>query len=144
MKKDDTKQKKQKEMFTEQLKKTPIVQIVCERLEIGRTTYYRWKRQDVKFSEECNKAMEEGCALINDIAESQLISAMKDNNLTAVMYWLNHRHNIYKNKLEVTTKISDGKLSPEQEADINKAEKLLMPNSDSGEKRGQNAKKKIK
>jgi len=129
--------------IVEQLSRTPIVEIACQKIGIGRNSYYRWRRQSKKFASACDKAIEEGCAFINDLAESKLISAMKDDNLTAVMYWLNHRHNTYKNKLEVTTKISDGKLSPEQEADINKAEKLLMPNRDSGEKRGKNAKKEI-
>ena len=134
MKKDDTKQKKQKEMFIEQLRKTPIVQIVSERLEIGRTTFYRWKRQDAKFSEECDKAIEEGCALINDLAESQLISAMKQNNLTAVMYWLNHRHSVYKNKLEITNKHDDSKLTSEQAKSIKNAMVLSDLHGDRKEK----------
>ncbi len=126
MRKVESKLKKQKELFIEQLKKTPIIQIVCERLDIGRTTYYRWKRQDVKFAEKCDKAMEEGCALINDIAESQLISAMKDNNLTAIMYWLNHRHETYSPKLEVNNKFDFKKdeLTKEQEQNIMRALKL--------------------
>jgi len=137
MKKDETKQKKQKEMFIEQLRKTPIVQIVCERLEVGRTTYYRWKRQDAKFAEECIKATEEGCALINDMAESQLISAMKQNNLTAVMYWLNHRHDAYKNRLEVTAKTSDGKLNSEQAKSIKHAMVLSNLTDDEKERHDQ-------
>jgi len=53
---------------------------------------------------------------------------MKNNNLTAVMYWLNHRSPNYSNKLElsgsVTTKSE--KLTPEQETSIKKALKLMM------------------
>ena len=122
----DIKQKKQKELFIEQVRKTPIIQLVCEKLEVGRTTFYRWKRQDKKFAEECDKALEEGCALINDLAESQLISAMKNNNLTAIMYWLNHRHSVYRNKLEVTgkLKINKDELSKDQEKSIMKALEL--------------------
>lgn len=127
MKKIDIKQKKQKELFIEQLRKIPIVQLVAEKLEVGRTTYYRWKRNDKKFSQECDKALEEGCALINDLAEGTLISAMKNNNLTAVMYWLNHRHDKYKNKVELSGSITTKKekLTPEQESSIKRAIKLM-------------------
>lgn len=136
MKKDDTKQKKQKEMFIEQLRKTPIVQIICERLEIGRTTFYRWKRQDAKFSDNCNRAMEEGLSLVNDLAESQLINAMKNQNLTAVMYWLNHRHNSYRNKLELSgnLEVQKDELTKEQEQNILRALKLASLIEGSGGK----------
>ena len=64
--------------------------------------------------------------MINDLAESQLISAMKDQNLTAVMYWLNHRHNIYRNKLEISgdVNVKNKKLSREEEKEIMRALKL--------------------
>ena len=123
MSKIDIKQKKQKELFIEQLKKIPIIQLVAEKLDIGRTTFYRWKRQDKKFAEECDKAIEEGCALVNDLAEGTLLSAMKNNNLTAVMYWLNHRHDKYKNKVEVTgnLEIKKDKLTPNELKNIQRA-----------------------
>lgn len=126
LKKVEIKQKKQKELFIEQLKKVPIIQLVSERLDISRQTFYRWKRTDKKFSAECDKALEEGCTLINDLAESQLINAMKDKNLTAVMYWLNHRHNSYKNKLEVSgdIKIKKDELTKEEEKNIIRSLKL--------------------
>jgi len=118
MKKADIKIKKQKELFIEQLKKTPIIQIVCERLDIGRTTYYRWKRQDKKFSDECDRAIFEGNHLVSDIAESQLISAIRDKNLGAIIFWLKTHNPTYSPKLEVTSKTYDSKLSPEQAKNI--------------------------
>lgn len=114
------------EQIVEQLSRTPIVEIVCQKVGIGRNSYYRWKRQNKKFASACDKAIEEGCAFINDLAESQLITAMKNNNLTAVMYWLNHRHSTYKNKLEVTgnLEIKKDELSKDQEKSIMKALEL--------------------
>ncbi|MCX6810505.1 MAG: hypothetical protein NTY30_02060 [Candidatus Berkelbacteria bacterium] len=114
------------QQLVDQLKKTPVVEIACQKVDIGRNSYYRWRRESNKFASACDKALEEGCALINDMAESQLISAMKDNNLTAVMYWLNHRHNLYRNKLELNgnLEIKDYKLTKEQETNIKKALKL--------------------
>jgi len=110
----------------EQLKTVPIIEVACQKIGIGRNSYYRWRRESKKFSQAADKALEEGCQFINDLAESQLISAMKDNNLTAVMYWLNHRHNTYRNKLEVngSLEIAKQELSKEQEQSIKKALRL--------------------
>jgi len=106
--------------IVEQLKRTPIIEIACQKANVGRNSYYRWRRQSKKFACACDKALEEGCAFINDLAESQLITAMKDQNLTAVMYWLNHRHSTYKNKLEVTgnLEIKKDELTKDQEKSI--------------------------
>lgn len=126
MKKFDIKQKKQKELFIQQLSKTPIIQIVCERLNIGRTTFYRWKRQDKKFSEQCDKAISEGNCLVSDLAESQLISAIRDKNLTAIIFWLKTHNAAYSSKLEVAgnLEIKKDELTKEQEENIMRALKL--------------------
>jgi hypothetical protein len=60
------------------------------------------------------------------MAESQLLAAIRDNNLGAVMYWLKHRNPNYNNKLEVTARLKnmDEELTPEQEAAITEALKL--------------------
>lgn len=118
-------QEKQKQIV-DQLSKTPIVEVACQRADIGRNSYYRWRRQSNKFADACDKAIVEGCAFINDLAESQLLTAMKNNNLTAVMYWLNHRHDTYKNKLEVSgnIEVKKDKLTKDQEQNIMRALKL--------------------
>lgn len=116
---------KQKQLI-ELLIKTPVIEVVCQKVEIGRTTYYRWRKSNKKFASDCDKAIEEGCLFINDLAESQLITAMKNNNLTAVMYWLNHRHKAYANRLEVSSglEITKDELTKEQEKNIMRALKL--------------------
>jgi len=126
MTKTDIKQIKQKELFVEQLRKTPIIQIVCEKLEIGRTTFYRWRRQDKKFAGECDKAISEGNYLVSDLAESQLISAIKDKNLTAIIFWLKTHNPKYSSKLELSGNlgIKKDELTREQEKSILKALKL--------------------
>jgi len=107
-------------LFLEQLNKVPIIQVVCERMEISRSTYYRWRDADKKFALQADKALRSGIALINDLAESQLLNAIKNHNITAVMYWLNHRHSAYSNKIEVTAKNNES-LSKSQEKLIIKA-----------------------
>jgi len=111
----------------EQLHKTPIVQFACEKSGISRATYYRWRKDTKKFKEATDKAIEQGRFLINDLAESKLISAMKDGNITAIIYWLKSNSSNYSTKIEVNAnhRIVDGKLSKEQEALIKKAIGLM-------------------
>jgi len=97
-----------------QLKKTPIVQVACEKIGVSRATYYRWRKKDPKFAENADIAIDEGLSLINDMAESQLISAIKDRNLTGIIFWLKNHHKNYSPKLEVTTKNGDLPITDEQ------------------------------
>ncbi len=137
--------KKLKLLAIEQLNKTPIIQVVCEKIGLPRTTFYRWKEKDKKFSEAVDKATFEGRHLINDFAESQLLNAIKNNNLTAIIYWLNHNHKNYANKLEINGKLKTEVkcLTPEQEANIKRALELtsllknnnLLINKDSQEEK---------
>jgi len=122
---------KTKELLIEQLKKTPIIQIACEKTGVGRATYYRWKNDDIEFSQKAGDALAEGSSLVSDIAESQLMSAIKDKNLTAIIFWLKHHHPAYATKVEVNARLrADNEiLTPEQEALVTKALKLasLLP-----------------
>ncbi len=122
---------KTKELLLEQLKRTPIIQVSCEKVGIGRATFYRWKQEDPGFSTKAEEALAEGSSLVNDVAESQLMSAIKDKNLTAIIFWLKHHHPSYATKVEVTARLkADNEvLSPEQEALVTKALKLaaLLP-----------------
>ncbi|MFH1252751.1 MAG: hypothetical protein V1664_00235 [Candidatus Uhrbacteria bacterium] len=116
------KTKQNKKMMIEQLKKLPIIEAVCEKLSIGRTSFYRWKNSDEKFSLEVEDALLQGKHLINDLAEHQLISLIRDGELGAIALWLKSHHKDYKNKIEIEGQVkTDGKLTPEQEELIMKA-----------------------
>lgn len=110
-------QNQAKDLVIEQLKKIPIVQIACEKSGVSRATFYCWSLDDESFKEKSQKALNEGKTLINDMAESQLISSVKDKNFQAIAYWLKHNHPDYSNKIELSGKISTEteKLTPEQE-----------------------------
>ena len=127
-----------KKLIIEQLKKVPIVEVVCEKVGIGRASYYRWKQEDQDFAAKADEAIAEGSALVNDMAESQLMSAIRDKNLTAIIFWLKHHHPSYATKVEVTARLkADNEvLTPEQEALVTKALKLaaLIPNVKEEEK----------
>lgn len=115
-------QAEEKVLLLEQLKKTPIVQIACEKTGIGRTTYYRWRKEDDEFKKNADSALKEGSSLVNDMAESQLLGAIRDGNMTAIIFWLKHHHNQYANRVEVTAKLAEqDPLNPEQESIIRQA-----------------------
>lgn len=110
----EKKQIKNKEFLLGQLQKIPIVHLACEKVNISRATYYRWKKEDAIFSQNADNAIAEGCKLINDMAESQLISLIKDKHPTGIIFWLKHHHPTYANKIEITTNQKSENLSEEQ------------------------------
>jgi ACT domain-containing protein len=112
----------EKENLIEKLRKIPVVQIACEKLSISRSTYYRWRKEDEVFCRNADDAIEEGSSFVNDMAESQLLSAIKDRNMTAFIFWLKHHHKAYTTKVEIlTSRNKDGPLSEEQKATLEKA-----------------------
>ena len=112
----------------ENLKKIPIIEVACSKSGIGRATYYRWRKEDLEFSQNADEAITEGVKLINDMAESQLLSAIKEGNISAIFYWLNHRHEAYGNKVEITTnnKLKDEPLNEQQKNAIKVALGLIQ------------------
>lgn len=127
----EKRQSKNKEQLLEILKKTPIVQIACEKAGISRATYYRWRKEDPEFVKVSDQALLDGSLLINDMAESQMMSAIKDKNMTAIIFWLKHHHPAYATKIEITAsnKNQDIVLTDEQKELLNKALEMaaLLP-----------------
>ncbi|MFA5000770.1 MAG: hypothetical protein WC531_00875 [Candidatus Paceibacterota bacterium] len=121
------KKAKVRNSFLEELKKVPIVQVACEKMNVSRTSVYRWCDKDKEFKKEMNEALAEGEALVNDMSESQLLSLIKERNFPAISFWLRHRNTRFKDKMEVTAKIqNNGELTPEQEAIVREALKLAQ------------------
>ena len=60
------------------------------------------------------------------MAESQLLSAIRDKNLTAIIFWLKNHHSAYATTVEVDAKLRMDKenLTPEQEVLVKNALKL--------------------
>lgn len=121
-----SRQKQEKSLVVEQLRKTPIVQIACEKLGIARATFYRWKKEDQTFAKMADEALFEGVLLMNDMAESQLLAAIRDGDMTAIMFWLKCRHASYGNKLQLNATVEhrDRTLTPEERITIRRALKL--------------------
>ncbi len=126
-----------KAALIEQLRKTPVIQIACEKAGVSRMTFYRWRKDDSAFAEAADEALAEGKSLVNDLAESQLLSALKSGDPWSIQYWLRHHHAEYSNKLEITAKTGSETLSPEQQEQLNRALALAgvlpqTPPEDSG------------
>jgi len=116
--------KKEREILLKQLGKTPVIQIACEKSSIPRSTYYRWRQSSKKFKEDSDKALSEGKKMVNDLAESQLITSIKDRNFQAIKFWLTSHHKDYNNKLEITHNDRNKELSDSQKELIKKALEL--------------------
>lgn len=123
-----SRQEKEKVLLIEQLKKAPVIQIACQKTGIGRATFYRWKNSDEKFAKDAEEALTEGSALINDLAESQLLAAIKEQNMTAIIFWLKHHHPNYTTRLELLGHVDHHMeaITPEQEQIIEKALKITQ------------------
>jgi ACT domain-containing protein len=119
-----------KKLIIEQLKKTPIVSVAAEKTAIARSTYYRWKKYDAKFSVLAESAISEGTMLVNDMAESQILASIRDGNLTAAIFWLKYHHPSYETKIELRqAAITDNKeLSKMQKNAVEKVLELLGEN----------------
>ncbi len=128
------KNKLQDKLF-EELKKVPIIQVACEKTGLSRNTVYRWRKEDPKFSTKMDEALAEGVELVNDMSESQLLTLIKEKNYSAISFWLRHRNNNYKEKIELSGSVNTiQELSPEQQALVRKALKLASLDFKSNEK----------
>jgi len=121
MKKDRT-----KTLFIEQIRRMPIIQAVCEKLNVARSTVYRWREDDEEFAKELEEALVEGETLINEMTESRLISLIRDKNWQAISFWLRKRSPKFKDRVEITGKIESpqNELTPEQQAIVIEALRL--------------------
>ena len=116
-------QQQDKKKLLAQLAKTPIVEAACKQIGLPRSTYYRWRKEDEAFAEACDETIELSVGRINDLAESQLINAIKDRNMSAITFWLKHHHKSYETRVRLDAHVEHEvqELTPEQEQLISRA-----------------------
>lgn len=91
-----------KMMLIALLEDNPIIHLACKKVGISRQTFYSWKKQDVDFSDDIDKALKMGYGIINDLGESKLIEAVNRGEGWAIRFLLTHRHEGYtKNSMPV-------------------------------------------
>jgi hypothetical protein len=118
------KKNKLQDQFLEELAKVPIVQVACEKTGLSCNSIYRWRKEDKTFEKKMDEALASGVAFVNDMSESQLLTLIKEKSYSAISFWLRHRNDNYKDKLEVTTKEDSGELTKDQEKIVRNALKL--------------------
>lgn len=70
------------------LEKVPVISVVCEKMNISRATIYRWIDDDPDFKELKDEVLKKGREVVNDLAESKLISKIQDGDNWANKFWL--------------------------------------------------------
>lgn len=73
-----------------------IVTHACKKAGVSTSTLYRWRKEDIAFDEACTEASEVGTNLINDMAESVIVSKIQKSDFKASTYWLEHHKDAYK------------------------------------------------
>ncbi len=137
------KNEKLKNLLLEQLRKAPIIEAACQKADISRQTFYRWKTDDLEFAKEIEKATADGQMFVSDLAESQLISAVRDRNFQAIAYWLKHHHPNYKTKIQIegSLQMPQEELTDEQREIVTEALRLASLSSAADSEHGtENAK----
>jgi hypothetical protein len=131
--------KKNKALFLEQIKRTPIIQVACDMVGVTRTTIHRWRKDDPQFAKDLDDALRDGRSLVTDAAISQLLTAIKNGDLGAVKFWLKHFDENFKTKVEFlgTMRQIREELTEEEAAMIGEALLLIgLPDND-GESDGE-------
>lgn len=114
----------QKKALIDELKKMPIIEVACRKTDTGRTTYYRWRDEDTEFAREADEAIKFGKSIINDLAESKVITGIKNDDRTYTIYWLNNNHKTYVNKFK-TSQIMKEEIIDLTDEEIQKLSSLL-------------------
>lgn len=104
-----------KKILIEELKKKPVVEAACLKAGIGRTAFYDWKKKDPKFAKAVELAFQFGKDFVSDIAEMQLLNAIKSGDFRALALWLKTHKKEYGNRMEIEGALTlIEELSPEK------------------------------
>lgn len=86
------KTKKLLNKLAEEVEKTPVIQVACDKFGISRNTFYRWMKEDKRFLICINEAMSLGSGLVSDVAISNVLEGIKRKDAMYTKYWLSHKH----------------------------------------------------
>jgi len=89
---------KTKQKLLKELEKSGNVWSSCLKLNIHRSTYYRWKETDKEFRRLANTMERHGRENMCDIAKHALMLNVKDKKMDAIKYVLSHLDPPFKRK----------------------------------------------
>lgn len=78
------------------LSETPIVTLACKKVGLNPCTYYRWYNSDRDFRKQADEILSVGRMTINDMAEGSIIKEIKNGNMRANIFWLQHNDSRYR------------------------------------------------
>lgn len=107
-----------KHKLLKELEKSGNVFFSCMKVNIDRSTYYRWYKQDKSFKKKADTSLHIGRENLIDIAEHALVLRLKEKDLGAIKYALSHNSPRYRTKREISRviieHISGDKNQPQQ------------------------------
>lgn len=107
-------QKLVEKLLTE-LERTGIPLTACSKVGVGRSTYYRWRQENITFKLMTDEAIRIGRENITDLAESKLVKNISDGNQRAIEFQLRHNDSRYRyfNQLEFAKMLENQPEEPE-------------------------------
>lgn len=90
------KKRRLEKTFLEELAKTSIVQIACNKVNLTRQTISRWKKEDPKFKRKFEEARKLGEESVCDLAESKMIERIKQGDRKSGEFYLIHHKKEYR------------------------------------------------
>lgn len=121
--------------LVEEIEKTPLVQVACDKVGISRNTFYRWVKEDPELPTRINEAMSLGMGVVNDVAVSNVLEGIKKKDVGYTKYWLTNNHPNFKKQpvprsnlddlLEYTHLLSEGAKKHRLQQEIEHADKFI-------------------
>ncbi|MBI2473992.1 hypothetical protein HYV70_05575 [Candidatus Uhrbacteria bacterium] len=101
--------------FLEEVAQTGNICVSCRKVNIVRSTIYRWKKGDKEFAKKLREAEKLGRENLCDLAEHSLALLVKEKNLQAIKYVLTHNSKRYRPRYD--SKVILEHRSPDRDKD---------------------------
>lgn len=97
--KEATSTRQLKARVLEALKEVPLITYACQKLNIPKSTFYKWRNIDLKFKEEVDLAINLGRSTVNDMAISKLMKKINDGDTTSIIFWLKNNSPMFNQRM---------------------------------------------
>lgn len=81
-----------------ELEKVGNILVACQKSNISRATFYRWRDSDSKFKRDVMRALRLGRESSIDMVEYSLLKGAKEGKIENIKYYLSHNSPKYKPK----------------------------------------------